>query len=329
MMKISAIIPAYNAAPFIGEAIASVQNQTRAVDELIVVDDGSTDDTADLARSLGAKVVSLERNSGEGVARNTGLANAVGDAIAWLDADDYWSPNHIETLKALLEKFPYASVACAAVQRFGLRTEKIEGYAPCDAPGNIFWRAVNDWLHPIIGTLILREALLSIGGFSTDRSASVDYDMWLRLSRNHLFIATPEVTSYWRWHADQQSQSYGTQLAAVYYFRRKFWETEFESGRLEDADRFISIATKRWTSDFDRACMNKDIDVCKEIFDARRHVPGLSIAEVERRRDVLGYLDHDQCFLTKFVCLRCCFSFIITKIILRINLKRYSNTSMS
>jgi hypothetical protein len=133
------------------------------------------------------------------------------------------------------------------------------------------------------------------------------------------------VTSYWRWHADQQSQSYGAQLAAVYYFRRKFWDAEFGSVRSRDARRFVSIAIKRWTSDFDRGCIKKDIDVCRAIYESREYVPGLKLAEVERRRVALSRLSYKQSHLTKLICLACWLSFLKTKILLRINLKRYSN----
>jgi hypothetical protein len=115
----------------------------------------------------------------------------------------------------------------------------------------------------------------------------------------------------------------------VYYFRRKFWDAEFGTGRTRDAQRFISIATKRWTADFDRGCIKKDIDVCRAIYESREYVPGLKHAEVERRRAVLDRLDHDQCYLIKLVCLRCLLSFLKTKIMLRIMLKRYSDTSIT
>ena len=75
-----------------------------------------------------------------------------------------------------------------------------------------------------------RDAILSLGGFSTDTRHAVDYDLWLRLSRDHLFVATHEITSFWRWHELQQSQNYGKQLQAVYDFRRRYLAEESRSG---------------------------------------------------------------------------------------------------
>ena len=94
-IKISVIIPAYNAARFLPRCLKSVFAQTLQPDEVIVVDDGSTDNTATLAAALGARVIS-QRNGGISAARNTGYQNATGAWIALLDADDLWSPAKLE-----------------------------------------------------------------------------------------------------------------------------------------------------------------------------------------------------------------------------------------
>ena len=91
-----------------------------------------------------------------------------------------WAPNHIEVLLSLMERYPQATAAFAAVQRFGLRNELIKGYIPVGEPTNVFWYAVDDWVHTTIGSMTRRSALLSIGEFSTEQRYSVDYDLWLR-----------------------------------------------------------------------------------------------------------------------------------------------------
>src|SRR5271157_3647324 len=100
---ISVIIPCYNAEPFLAEAIVSVLKQTCPVGEILVVDDGSTDRSAEIARSYGARVISMGRNSGHAAARNAGVDAARGDLLAWLDADDYWDAIHCEVVCGLLE----------------------------------------------------------------------------------------------------------------------------------------------------------------------------------------------------------------------------------
>lgn len=93
------MIPAYNAAKSIGDAINSCIHQTIAPHEIIVIDDASTDDTAAIAKNFeNVQVISLKNNSGPSAARNAGWAIATGDIIAFLDADDVWLPDKIETL---------------------------------------------------------------------------------------------------------------------------------------------------------------------------------------------------------------------------------------
>jgi len=109
---ISVVVPAHNEAPGIAhatEVIGGVLDGCNVRWEIIVVDDGSTDRSVEIARGFGAAVVLLPENRGEGAARNAGIRRAEGDAIAWLDADDYWAPHHIATVADLLERHPEAA----------------------------------------------------------------------------------------------------------------------------------------------------------------------------------------------------------------------------
>jgi glycosyltransferase involved in cell wall biosynthesis len=102
-MRISVAIAAYNAEAYLGEAIASVLGQTRVPDEVIVVDDGSTDRTPDILRGFGARILHLSQaNRGQAVAINHALVHATGDALAFCDADDVWMPQKLEWQEALL-----------------------------------------------------------------------------------------------------------------------------------------------------------------------------------------------------------------------------------
>jgi glycosyltransferase involved in cell wall biosynthesis len=101
-MKISVVIPAYNAARFLPRCLESVFAQTLKPDEVIVVDDGSTDNTAALAAELGARIISRP-NSGPAAAKNTGIRNASSEWIALLDADDMWAPEKLERQAACIQ----------------------------------------------------------------------------------------------------------------------------------------------------------------------------------------------------------------------------------
>jgi glycosyltransferase involved in cell wall biosynthesis len=221
VLRISAVIPCYNGADYLLQALASVASQSRPPDEVIVVDDGSTDGSAAIAESWGATVL-CQPNRGDGAARNTGLRAAGGDAVAWLDADDRWRPHHLEVVVGLLDRHPEAAVAFGAVERFGDDDTLIPGYVPTDAAGPVVREAFADWVHTTISAVVRRSALLDVGGFDESERYSVDFDLWLRLSRGRRFIATHEVTADWRWHPYQQSASRHRQIAAVYRYRRRF-----------------------------------------------------------------------------------------------------------
>jgi glycosyltransferase involved in cell wall biosynthesis len=106
-MKISVIIPAFNAAAYIQRALESVLRQTRPADEIIVVDDGSTDGTAQAVRSLDKGILLIsQKNAGTGAARNTGIKAASGDWIAFLDADDLWLPEKLQLQQQHLLRNP-------------------------------------------------------------------------------------------------------------------------------------------------------------------------------------------------------------------------------
>lgn len=241
------VLPCYNSAQYLGEALRSVEQQTRDPHEVIVVDDGSTDDSADIAARFGASVV-RQQNKGEGAARNAGLASATGDLVAWLDADDRWRSNHLETVGALLDREPAAAAAFGAVQRFGSRNELIKGYVQPGPPVHVLDEAFNDWLHTTISSVVRTDVLRAVGGFDVRERSAVDFDLWLRLSRDHCFVASHTVTAEWRMHPEQQSATPWKQIAAVYRFRRRFL-TEMHAARDSRVHRLERAFNRIWARD--------------------------------------------------------------------------------
>ena len=232
ILTISAVIPCFNASAYLEEALESVKNQTRPVHEIVVVDDGSVDGSAELAERCGARVIRHARNRGEGVARNTGWRAATGNAIAWLDADDSWRPNHVEVGAALLERYPEVACAFSSVQRFGLDDQIVSGLVPSGEPCELLQSAFQSWLHTSLASIIRCSALEEVGGYDEARIGT-DFDMWLRLAHHNLFVASPEVTANWRWHEGQMSAAPLGQILAVQRFRRRFLKSLKANG--EDA----------------------------------------------------------------------------------------------
>lgn len=273
--RVSAVIPCYNGARWLAETLQSIRVQTAPVHEIIVIDDASSDESCDIARQYGAVVLQNGSNRGEGYSRNVGLRHASGEFIAWLDVDDMWMPHHVATLVRLLQTYPQATAAFGAVQRFGLRDELIRGYVPLGEPSNVFWLAFRDWLHTTIGSMTRRDALLQIGGFDEQERYSVDFDLWLRLSRSHLFVCTHEVTSLWRWHDAQQSTHFFEQVRALYRYRLRYWKRERAVGDWGFAATMERCMIDLWRQEMGEARIKRDLDQVALLHELAPLVPGL------------------------------------------------------
>ncbi len=118
-LAVSVVIPLWNNERYIGEAIASALAQTHPAQEIVVVDDGSTDDSAAIAAAFGPPVRILSTaHAGQGAARNRGARAVTGEVLAFLDADDLWLPTKLERQLAAMVEPPGASIAFAAVEQF-------------------------------------------------------------------------------------------------------------------------------------------------------------------------------------------------------------------
>jgi glycosyltransferase involved in cell wall biosynthesis len=183
---VSAVIPNYNYGRFLGQAIDSLLAQTRPPDEIIVVDDASTDDSAQVARSYGDRVrlIRHARNTGNvGGPRNTGIAAASGEFVITLDSDDMVEPAYVETLRAALMKRPGIGVAYAGVQTHvepdGQRVIHHDWPIPFD------WRwqtAAVTPPHTCIPTasMFRREMWRRAGGYDAARISAEDAEFWPR-----------------------------------------------------------------------------------------------------------------------------------------------------
>jgi glycosyltransferase involved in cell wall biosynthesis len=192
-MKISVVIPAYNAARFLPRCLASVFAQTLKPEEVIVVDDGSTDDTAALAAALGARVISRP-NGGLSAARNTGIQNASCEWIALLDADDLWAPEKLERQAACIR--PETVLVYTGIRFFDDHGNRDEQPAIDPDAATEMLRYCN----PITPSTVLarREMLMRDGGFREDIRACEDWEMWFRIQRLGQFEAIPEaLTNYY------------------------------------------------------------------------------------------------------------------------------------
>jgi glycosyltransferase involved in cell wall biosynthesis len=250
-LTISAIVPAFNREAFLGEALESACRQTLAVDEIIVVDDASNDATPRIASSFSAvQVVRLPENRGAAGARNAGLAVARGDVIAWLDSDDIWLEDHTATLVPLLEQHPGAVAAFSGAEFFGQRQGRwpLPSF-PDEEPFDALEVSFRQTVAPTFAVVTRRQTVLSIHGFDESLRASVDFDLFLRLSLCGTFVGSHRVTTRYRWHGDQISARPSAQLEAMYGSRLTLLESLSHSGRERDALVLSECLLECWHKD--------------------------------------------------------------------------------
>jgi glycosyltransferase involved in cell wall biosynthesis len=206
-------MPCYNAAPYLRQAVDSVMRQTYADVELVLIDDGSSDDSPriaeDLAREHTGRIRFLRTDrKGPYPARNVGLAQAQGELVAFLDADDYWTTDFVEKLHAALVRSE-AALAYCGWQNVGATDRTNEPYVPPDYETGdkleLLLRSASPW--PIHAALTRRSVIDQVGGFDTTLETCMDYDLWLRIGASRPIVRVPEVLAYYRFHAGGQITS--------------------------------------------------------------------------------------------------------------------------
>jgi serine acetyltransferase/GT2 family glycosyltransferase len=209
-LPISVVIPAYNSETTIARAVKSVLAQPEGFKpaEILVVDDHSTDRTAEIARELGARVIRHEINQGAASARNTAAAAASQPWLALLDADDEWLPNRLSALWPLRGSHVLVSGACVAHHE--------------DRPGRVGEYAGVPSAHPQVlrspgalipqnfvmasATLVRRDVVMEVGGYDTTLRYAEDWDLWLRVLEHGTGLLSPEVVALYHRHGGQKSQ---------------------------------------------------------------------------------------------------------------------------
>lgn len=208
MSLTSVIIPVYNGEATIEETITSVLNQTFTDFELIVINDGSTDKTLDVVsriQDLRLKVFSYP-NAGQAVSRNRGISHARGEYISFIDADDLWTRDKLETQLKALQESPQAAVAYSWTEcidesgKFSRRGSQISD------SGDVYPKLLLiDFIENGSNPLIRAEALAEVGGFDALMTPSEDRDLWLRLAARYHFVAVPSAQVLYRQSANSAS----------------------------------------------------------------------------------------------------------------------------
>ena len=230
--RISVVIPLYNKREEIAATLESVLVQSVQPLEIIVVDDGSTDGSADLvAERFGHRVVLIEQaNGGVSAARNTGIEAAKGDYIALLDADDFWAAHYLEEITALIKSYPQAGTLATSYQycegdqsyvnpkiRFDKKVFKadlLDCYFAVAAKGDLPFNA---------SSVVMKKSLLeSLRGFPINEPMGEDQDVWSRAALRAPVAYSPKVLSFYNRAANNRACAVAPPSAECPFSRRLY-----------------------------------------------------------------------------------------------------------
>jgi glycosyltransferase involved in cell wall biosynthesis len=221
MPTVSVVIPSYNRASLLKEAIDSVLGQDFDDFELIVIDDGSTDDTPGLLQSYPNICVVRQDRRGVSAARNAGIRRASGRFLAFLDSDDLWLPKKLSAQIAFFKTHPEA-VICQTQEiwiRSGVRVNPKRRHRKHS--GMIFDRSVELCLVSPSAVMLERSLLDEVGWFDESLPACEDYDLWLRIAwRFPIHLISMPLVIKRGGHADQLSRAPGLDRFRIYALKK-------------------------------------------------------------------------------------------------------------
>ncbi|SRR5690554_6500503 len=205
---VSIVIPTFNRADFIKEALDSVFAQTYPNFEVLVVDDGSTDDTRKVldAYSQDPRLrYFYQENQGQSVARNYGISEAQGEFICFLDSDNRWLPNKLDISVRALTENPGVSVVYGDIITINEKGEQISTYNMRRHSGHIVAHLFGRNFVSMNTTMSRRECFSEMGAFDPEQRGAEDYELWLRFSVRYRFLYIPEFLAEYRVMENQLS----------------------------------------------------------------------------------------------------------------------------
>lgn len=212
-MRASLVITSFNLGDYLPDALDSARDQTRPFEEIVVVDDGSTDDTRQVAEAFGVRVLRIS-NRGWASARNAGALATVGEAICFLDADDWLYPGYLEHALPEMDCDGCEDIGVVAV---GLDADGVTvqgGYWPPPSNGDV--ASLPDRNCIWSSSLIRRAALVECGGFNHHAGPVCDWDLWVDITKRGWKVAAVDLALYhWRDRPDGMHQSIDWAAAAT------------------------------------------------------------------------------------------------------------------
>ncbi len=230
MIAITAIVPLYNKAKHIAEALKSIRRQSVTPVQTIVIDDGSSDGGDRIVEAMAGPDLLLVRqlNAGPGAARNHGLELAKTQYVAFLDADDVWLPHHLETLGQMNGAYPGLPLYANRLGVLGKNAARA-GSARDASTGKIIPDYAQAWINGLIvstcAAMVDREAARAVGGFSTEANRGEDLALWLKLTLDQPMAMGSTTGALYRQEAsDLTRQPVSSPDAAMQWIDRRLRE---------------------------------------------------------------------------------------------------------
>lgn len=290
MPKISVVIPAYNSMSFLPKTLDSVFEQTFSDFEILVINDGSTDHTAQWVSSLTDNRVRLvnQENQGCAIARNTGVLASRGQYIAFLDADDLWEPTKLEKQVHILDTLPTVGLVntwISNIDREGTPTGKL---GISNAEGYVLNLVVEE--NPIMcgsTPMVRRHCFESVGLFDQSLRSAEDWDMWIRIAKKYEFAVVKEPLVRYRVHANSKSHNLQLHLQS----RLKVIEKVFQNGVIDQDTLKEKVYGLVFLSVAYRALQKNDFETALSLKrQALQYYPNLFYAKTFYRLGIILFL---------------------------------------
>jgi glycosyltransferase involved in cell wall biosynthesis len=294
---ISVIIPCYNHAHYLEDAIGSVLEQHYGHYEIIVVDDGSADNTAEVAGRFPEVKYVRQPNAGLSAARNTGIRHSEGDFLVFLDADDWLMPNALEVGLKAFALHPECAFVCGSY-RFVREDRSPIGESVINHVTRDHYAALlkNNFIGMHATVMYRREAVESLNGFDTTLSACEDYDIYLRIARNNPIFCHPEIVADYRRHTTNMSSDNMLMLKKALAVHERQWpyvqnypsyREAYKEGRRYLKELYTGMHFRRIKDDLNT--FYKSSNVYKNIFKLARTAPDVFVGKVFRKLPYLLY----------------------------------------
>lgn len=287
-MKVSILIPAFNAEKFISDAILSVMKQNYNDWEIVVVDDGSTDKTVEIVKNLIShdnriKIVN-QKNKGGQIARNVAFSHSIGEYIVLLDADDQILPNKLNKQVAILDEkkdygLVYGDTWHCNENMMHLELESIK-YPGQFASGDVYEKLIYGNLFAVHSAMIRRKCLLEVGLHDEDPELIADWDLWLRVAEKYLFFFDPEPVAEYRLHNLMSAKADGA--------NKQFLQRMGVAKKIENSSRYRKLNSRSKSLFY---FYNARFAHRFELFDQAKKLYSRSIFEnYINLRSIVGYL---------------------------------------